>query len=204
MHIDRMGTMTGADLREIREAKGVTFEQAAEATCLRAGFLRELEGVADYEAIPEVYQKLSFCMYARYLGVEMETTRRAVHQESRKSKFRIVPVTNFIRRMGRAPKPPRLDRQQRNRLLTIAKTTSTAVVVVLAVGLYSLNAKLARLNFDEKTELQTAPQPDPEPQLRSDIFSAEISGKPHISLEDNCPLVLQPGASPAPAGGKTD
>ncbi len=185
--------MTGAELKELRESQGITLEQAAEATCLRAGFLREIEEVADYEALPEVYRKLSFCMYARFLGVEMETTRRAAESKSVKSKRLIVPMTNFIRRMGRPPKPPRLDRQQRNRLLTVAKTTSAAVVVVLAIGLYSLNAKLARLNIDERTEEMSARHIPAEPRPQLTLFSAQSSLEPRIVLEEQCPLVLVSG-----------
>jgi cytoskeletal protein RodZ len=188
-----MGAMTGAELKELRESQGITLEQAAEATCLRAGFLREIEEVADYEALPEVYRKLSFCMYARFLGVEMETTRRAAESKSVKSKRLIVPMTNFIRRMGRPPKPPRLDRQQRNRLLTVAKTTSAAVVVVLAIGLYSLNAKLARLNIDERTEEMSARHIPAEPRPQLTLFSAQSSLEPRIVLEEQCPLVLVSG-----------
>lgn len=196
VHIGFVETMTGAELREIRESKGITLEQAAEATCLRVGFLKEMEEVADFEALTEVYQRLSFLMYARFLGVEMETTRRAEPRDSRKSKRLIVPMTNFVRRISRPPKPPRLDRQQRNRLLTIAKTTSTAVVVVLAVGLYSLNAKLARLNIDEKTEtLATLRQVPAAPEQRVDWFSEHIQSEPNLVLEETCSLQLAPGAS---------
>lgn len=187
--------MTGAELKELRESKGMTLEEAAEATCLRAGFLKELEEISDYGSITEVYQRLSFQMYARHLGVEMETTRRALPREPRKSNRLIVPMTNFVRRMGRPPKPPILDRQQRNRLLTVAKATSTAVVVVLAVGLYSLNAKLARLNVDEKAEVPVARQLATEPQQRVDWFSAHVALEPHVVLEENCTLALIPSAS---------
>lgn len=194
VHSSPVANMTGAELREIRESKGITLEAAAESTCLRPGFIRELEEIADYESIPEVYRKLSFRMYARLLGVEMETTRRAQPDESRRSKSRIVPMTNFVRRMGRPPKPPVLDRSQRNRLLTIAKTTSAAVVVVLAVGLYSLNAKLARLNVDERTE-ELAARPLPVEAAPSvDWFAAHVSHEPTLVLEENCTLELVPSA----------
>ena len=196
--------MTGAYLKELRESKGITLEQAAEDTCLRAGFLKELEEVADYEAIPEVYRKLSFRMYARHLGVEMETTRRVFPGQTRKSKRFIVPMTNFIRRMGRPPKPPRLDRQQRNRLLTIAKATSAAVVVVLAVGLYSLNAKLARLNIDEKAETLALRQLPAEPERRVDWFSEHVSTRPQFVLEENCRFMLVPAATAAPAEAEAE
>jgi cytoskeletal protein RodZ len=198
-----MVAMTGAELKDLRESKGITLEQAAEATCLRAGFLREMEEVADYEAIPEVYRKLSFCMYARFLGVEMETTRVAVETKSAKSKKLIVPMTNFIRRMGRPPKPPRLDRQQRNRLLAVAKTTSAAVVVVLAVGLYSLNAKLARLNIDERAEEMAARHVPAEQRPQLTLFSAQSSLEPRVVLEEQCPLVLVSGLPAREPAGDT-
>jgi len=205
MHSSCMGTMTGAELKEIRESKGISVEQAASDTCLRAGFLRELEEVTSSEALSEAYQRLSFRMYARYLGIEMETTRRAVSSEPGKSrKLSIVPVTNFIRRMGRPPKPPLLDRQQRNRLLTIAKTTSTAVVVVLAVGLYSLNAKLARLNVDEKTTTLAGQLVPAEPRPQLTLFSAQVSDFPHITLEQECALVLVTGMDPVPTAHEAE
>lgn len=194
VHISRVETMTGADLRAIRESKGITLEQAAEATCLRAGFLNEMEEIADYGVIPEVYQKLSFRMYARFLGVEMETTRCAQPRHSRKTKRLIVPMTNFVRRISRQPKAPRLDRQQRNRLLTVAKTTSAAVVVVLAVGLYSLNAKLARLNIDEKAASLGVQQLPAEAQPQLTLHSGDAVSLPHVALEENCSLVLSPVA----------
>lgn len=157
-----MSAPIGQELKALRESKGITLEQAAAATCLRAGFLRELEESSAVEDLPDVYRKLSLRMYARYLGVEVEITRRAVATDEG---TRISPVGQFVRRMGRPPKPPRLDPAQRNRLLTVAKTTSAAVVTVLAVGLWSLNAKLSRLNVDEladrKARLVTAPEPTP-------------------------------------------
>ena len=182
--------MTGSALKDIRESKGITLEEAAEATRLRAGFLQELEEVSDYESIPEVYRKLSFRMYAQHLGVEMETTRLAQPGPSRKSKRLIVPMTNFVRRMGRPPKPPVLDRHQRNRLLTVAKATSAAVVVVLAIGLYSLNAKLARLNVEEKNEALAASQADMEPRPQLTLFSAQVADFPRVSIEQPCELSL--------------
>ena len=202
VHNNPMTAPTGAQLKEIRESKGIALEQAAADTCMRAGFIRELEETADCSALDEVYQKLSFSMYARYLGVELETTRCALPLRTGRSKLRLVPITNFIRRMGRAPKPPRLDRHQRNRLLAVAKGTSAAVVVVLAIGLYSLNAKLARLNVDEKAEEITARHAAPEPRPQLTLFSAQIADFPHVVLEENCALVLAPAVqTPEPVAG---
>lgn len=142
-----MSAPTGLELKKLRESKGITLDQAARDTCMRAAVLGALEEVGHGEDLPAVYDKLSLSMYARYLGVDMEMTRRATRTPEG---VRIAPVGVRIRRMGRAAKAPRLDPAQRSRLLTIAKTTSTIVVVVLAVGLWSLNAKLDRLNLDDR------------------------------------------------------
>ena len=200
-----MSPMSGAELKKLRESQGITLERAAADTCLRAGFLRELEEADGYESIPETYQKLSFLMYARYLGVEMETTRRAVHDEPGKSRRRIVPMTNFIRRMGRPPKPPRLDRHQRNRLLTVAKATSALVVAVLAVGLYSLNAKLARINLDEVSDTQAAHRAavaEAQAQPQASLGCLPLPEAARISLEDEAPILLTPVNGGTPDGAE--
>jgi len=142
-----MSAPTGLDLKKIRESKGITLEQAARDTCMRSTVLGALEEVGHGEDLPAIYDKLSLSMYARYLGVDMEMTRRATRTPEG---VRVAPVGVRIRRMGRAIKAPRIDPAQRSRLLTIAKTASGIVVVVLAVGLWSLNAKLERLNLDDR------------------------------------------------------
>lgn len=202
-----MSTMTGSELKKLRESQGTTLERAAADTCLRLGFLRELEEVTDYDSIPETYQKLSFLMYARYLGMETETTRRAAPAEPKKAPFRIVPMTNFVRRMGRPPAPPRLDRRQRNRLLTIAKTTSVLVVAVLAIGLYSLNAKLARINLDDVPETHSVHRPAPaETKPQSPLGCLPLPEAARISLEDETPILLAPiqGDTPEEMTATTD
>jgi cytoskeleton protein RodZ len=162
MLFEDMSEHLGHELKALRESQGITLEQAARETCLRAGFLRELEESATAEDLPDVYRKLSLRMYARYLGLEVENTRRAVRTAEG---MRLAPVGLFVRRMGRPPAPPSLPPGQRNRLLTVAKTTSALVVVVLAVGLWSLSAQLSRLDIDEladrKARAVTAPEPTP-------------------------------------------
>jgi len=192
-----MGQITGQDLKQLRESKGLTLEEAARETCLRAGLLRELEESAGFDTLPEVYQNLSLRMYARYLGLEIEAVRVPVRE---KAKARIMPVTNFIRRMGRAPKPPRLDRNQRTKLLTLAKTTSAAIVTVLAVGLWSLNAKLSRLNFDEKPAETVHSAPAAVPGNQLDLYSEKPAEAARVVLEQNCSLSLEPEAGATQAG----
>ncbi len=186
MHItSEMSTAVGHELKALRESKGITLEQAAKDTCLRAGFLRELEECNTAADFPDVYHKLSLRMYARYLGIEIENTRRAVRTDEG---TRFTPVGMFVRRMGRPPKPPRLSPAQRNRLVNIAKTTSAAIVTVLAIGLWSLNAKLSRLDIDET-----------KPRVRAVIPAKPaplpiIIEAPHCTLEEPVQLVLVPGA----------
>ena len=158
-----MSEHPGRELKKLREAKGITLEQAARDTCLRAGLLQALEESSDEDLLPSVYQKLSLRMYARYLGLDFEVTRRATRTAN--GRTRIAPVGVFLRRMGRPAKLSRLDPAQRTRLLTVAKTTSAAGGTVLAVGLWSLNAKISRLHFDEPAAV-AVPAPEPDPAIK--------------------------------------
>lgn len=194
-----MNPHPGQELKKLRESKGISLEKAAADTCLRAGLLRELEESADMNALPDVYRKLSLRMYARYLGLEFEVTRRATPTNGG---VRIMPVGKFIRRMGRPPKSPRLEPGQRNRLLAVAKTTSAAIVVVLVVGLWSLNAKLSRLNLDDHPapahhhadrDIATATDQPSQLQIHA-VLPAES-----IVLEDSVTLTLEPGPQTQPA-----
>ena len=195
-----MNPHPGQELKRLRESKGISLEKAAADTCLRAGLLGELEESADVNALPDVYRKLSLRMYARYLGLDVEVTRRATPT---KEGMRIMPVGKFIRHMGRPPRSPRLEPGQRNRLLAVAKTTSAAIVVVLVVGLWSLNAKLSRLNLDDRTaaanrhagrEIASATDQPSQLQIHA-VLPAE-----RIVLEDSVTLTLEPGPQTQPVG----
>jgi cytoskeletal protein RodZ len=196
-----MNGHAGTELRRLRESKGLTLEQAARDTCLRPGLLQELEQCAAADELPEIYQKLSLRMYARYLGLDAQVSRRA---KKTTSGVRIAPVTNFVRRMGRLPKPSRVDPARPGRLLTIAKTTSAAIVVVLAVGLWSLNAKISRLNFDERPAAprvevaQPAPAPAPETAATAPCGLPTLPPLELVRIDESVVLNLAPGL-PAPA-----
>jgi cytoskeletal protein RodZ len=187
-----MNAPTGIELKKLRESKGITLERAAQDTCMRAAVLGDLEESGHGEDLPAVYDRLSLSMYARYLGVDMETTRRAT---SPPEAIRLAPLGVRIRRMGRAIKAPRLDPAQRNRLLTIAKTTSAVVVVVLAVGLWSLNAKLDRLNLDERpihgvaVDRASAESPPPGGEAVPLTITGETVSldSPYVPVVDNSP-----------------
>lgn len=186
-----MSGHAGTELRRLRESKGITFEQAARDTCMRPGLLQELEECAAVDDLPEIYQKLSLRMYARYLGLDVELTRRA---KKTPTGVRISPVSTFVRRMGRIPKPARVDPARRSRLLTIAKTTSAAIVVVLAVGLWSLNAKISRLNLDDRPVtprlevVETPPAPEPTVTALPTLPPLEL-----VKIDESVVLNLAPG-----------
>lgn len=184
-----MSEHPGRELKKLREAKGISLAQAARDTRLREGLLRELEECSDIDELPEVYRKLSLRMYARYLGLEFELTRRA--PRSVEGRMRITPVGFFLRRSGRPAKPARLDPAQRNRLLAVAKTASAAIVTVLAVGLWSLNAKISRLHFDD-TPLPVAEVKREPVQDERVAVTMAVQDATRLALEENVSLTLVP------------
>lgn len=151
---------------------------------MRESVLRGLEESSPDDLLPDVYQKLSLRMYARYLGMEVEVTRRAAPMPDG---VRIAPV-GLLRRMGRAPKAAKLDPAQRSRLLTVAKTTSAAIVTVLAVGLWSLNAKISRLHFDEKPG--AAPEPIVVLEPATPAPAVDFFPAPSASVDLDHPVAL--------------
>lgn len=61
----------GEELREARERRGLSLEQAAEATCILPRYLRALEEGAPIDAFPApVYARFFLREYARFLGVD--------------------------------------------------------------------------------------------------------------------------------------
>jgi hypothetical protein len=72
-------------------------------------------------------------------------------------------------------------------LVSIAKTTSAAIVTVLAIGLWSLNAKLSRLDIDEtKPRIRAVVPAKPAPL-------PVVIEMPRCTLEEPVQLVLVPG-----------
>jgi len=179
-----MNTPVGPELKALRESRGITRERVADDLCLRPGFLRELEECSTSADFPGVYHRLALRMYARYLGLDVDHPRPAGPPARRAP---IAPVGIFVRRMGRPPKPPRLSPAQRSRLVSLAKTTSAALVTILAVGLWSLNAKLSRLNIDDtkpRVRAVVPARPAPLPVLIQ---------PPALTLDEPVELVLVPG-----------
>ncbi len=62
-----MDSVSGRDLRKLRETKGITLDEAAAATRLRTSIIAALEGGAACDLLAPVYQELSLRTYARFL-----------------------------------------------------------------------------------------------------------------------------------------
>lgn len=62
-----MEPVSGRDLRKLRESKGLTLDDAAGGTRLRASIIAALEGGASCDLLAPVYQELSLRTYARFL-----------------------------------------------------------------------------------------------------------------------------------------
>lgn len=182
-----MSEHPGQKLKMLRESKGITLEQAARETCIRAGMLTALEEAADDELLPSVYRKLSLRMYARYLGINCEMTRTAAPAPPKTK--RITPMGVYLRRMGRAFNTPSpLDPARRNRLLTVVKTASVAVVIVVAAGLWSLNAKISRLHLDDALPEPAATLVSPPPAEVPPRRAAPEPAKINCSLDLDDPI----------------
>ena len=90
----------GALLREARERRGDTLEQAQQQTAISLGLLRELE--SDEFRVEPVYARLAAVNYAAYLGLDSEeATTRFDRQYGRPD----IPAPSYSRDYGRSPFP---------------------------------------------------------------------------------------------------
>jgi cytoskeletal protein RodZ len=176
-----MSAHAGQSLKSTRESKGITLQKAAEDLCLRADVLRELEDTPDATSLPETYRKLSLRMYARYLEVDFTST-------GDKSGVKLSPVDGCVElaysdRLDEEEKP-----KKKRRVFGFGTIVLAAGIMLLGTGLWSLNATLARLNFDERPPRQAvaaaAPAPSP--------VEVVVPTKPDVTLDDDVFLTLSP------------
>jgi len=174
-----MNPQVGQELKRVRESKGVTLDQAARELCLRAELLRELEEGEEDRNLPDVYRKLSLRMYARYLGVAFNRTRDDKTAE-------LSPVDGCVElayseKMREEPQP------RKRRFAGTGTALAVTAVLILATGLWSLNAKISRLNFEEKTAPVAVPA-EAEPMR----IAAPATAAEKFRLEDSMFLTLTP------------
>ena len=147
-----MNPHPGQELKMSREAKGISLEQAAKDTCLRADILRQLEENDSVDNMPEVYHRLSLRMYARYLEVPVVKSRGP----RQPGDVALSPVDGCVElaysdTMRDAPEP------KKRRVVGPGTVLAVSALIILTTGLWSLNAKLSRLNFEERPERPPAP-----------------------------------------------
>jgi len=76
-----MSTSVGQQLRQAREQRSLTIEQAAAATRIRPHYLRSLEA-GEFDALPSLTQGRGFLRaYASYLGLDAEPLLSALDKK---------------------------------------------------------------------------------------------------------------------------
>ena len=134
--------MIGQLLREAREAKGCTLEEAERATRIRAKYLAALEA-EDFGALPSAIQARGFLRnYAQFLGLEVSPLL-AEHARLSKKTGLALPLTSRPSRPAARPRataaPPASDGgiQVRPRRLLSADVL-VAALLTIALGLLLL------------------------------------------------------------------
>jgi len=185
MHITSvMSTHVGQELRKVRESKGLTLEQAARDVCLRTELLGALEESAGEDAgLPDIYRKLSLRMYARYLGVSFTTSRADGTTE-------LSPVDGCVE-LAYSDKMREQPELKKRRTVGAGTVLGVSALLILTTGLWSLNAKLARLNFDERETPAAA-------EISVTLAARSASAAPTVNLDDAVFLELAPSLSSTP------
>ena len=189
-----MSQLSGEDLKKLRESKAVTLEKAAADLRLRPDVLRALENCTDVEILPDIYQKLSLQMYARYLGKPVPGNRPI------KSSKRDVPLTPPVELAYSNKLDPKVPQPKRRRT-SPGTLIAVAAIAVLAIGLWSLNAKLSRLTRAPKPPVAEAPPPQPVENEQTASTTSLNGSDPlpaeQVTLDEDLFLSLTPPAPPA-------
>jgi cytoskeletal protein RodZ len=193
-----MSQLSGEELKEIRESKGVSLEKAAADLCLRPELLRALENSTGSEFLSDTYHRLSLQMYARYLGRTLPGTRPL---KSAAREVSLSPVNSCVELAYSDKLDPKVSKPKR-RSLRAGAILAAAAIVVLAVGIWSLNAKLARLTPGPKqTVVEAAPTetptvPDVEPATATDHTDSITLPAEHVTLDEELYFSLTPPEPP--------
>lgn len=191
-----MSQLSGEELKKLRESKGITLDKAAADLRLRGDLLRALESCDGVEILPDIYQKLSLQMYARYLGKSLPGNRPAC---STKQKVPLSPPVELAYSTKLDPKVP----QTRRRKFGVATLVAAAALIFLASGLWSLNAKLARLTPKttppavETAATAKTETPDTEMVAPTPMTDHEILPPEQVTLDEELYLSLTPPHPPA-------
>jgi cytoskeletal protein RodZ len=183
-----MNLRPGQELKKIRESKGISLEKAAADTCLRTDLLRQLEDEETVDAMPEIYRKLSLRMYARYLEVPVNHNRTVARESG---DIALSPVDGCVE-LAYSESLRGESEPKKRRTVGPGTVLAVSTSLILTIGLWSLNAKISRLNFDEKREL---------PVVVEKVSLVPAASADPVRLEDSVSLTLetQTQAPEAPA-----
>jgi cytoskeletal protein RodZ len=179
-----MNLRPGQELKKIRESKGITLEKAAADTCLRKDLLRQLEDEETVDAMPEIYRKLSLRMYARYLEVPVTQTRTVARGPG---EVALSPVDGCVE-LAYSESLRGESEPKKHRTVGPGTVLAVSTLLILTIGLWSLNAKISRLNFDEKQE---------DPVVVEKVSLVPSASADPVRLEDSVSLTLET-QTPAP------
>ncbi len=190
-----MSQLSGEELKKIRESKGIPLDKAATDLCLRPDLLRALESSGEIEILSDTYKRLSLQMYGRYLGKTLPGSHPV------KSAAREVPLSPPVVLAYSDKLDPKVPKPKR-RKLGLATLAVTAVLLFLASGLWSLNAKLARLTPKPKSpvavNVETQNVEDTKAKaVDTQLTDNEILPPEQVNLDEELYLSLTPPAPPA-------
>ncbi|MEX1045654.1 MAG: helix-turn-helix domain-containing protein [Chthoniobacterales bacterium] len=174
-----MNPQVSQELKNVRESKGLSVEQVARDLCLRTDVLRELEDADQERSLPDIYRKLSLRMYARYLGVDFKVSRD-------ENSIELSPVDGCVE-LAYSEKSKDEKEPKKRGGVGPGTILAASTVLILTVGLWSLNAKISRLNFDEKQPRTIAAAAEVPVSLAAPSTMNET-----LRLEDSVFLTLTP------------
>jgi cytoskeletal protein RodZ len=174
-----MNLQVSQELKKARESKGLSLEQVARDLCLRADVLRELEDADQERSLPDVYRKLSLRMYARYLGISFNASRD-------ESSIELSPVDGCVE-LAYSEKSKDEKEPKKRRGVGPGTILAASTVLILTIGLWSLNAKISRLNLDQKQQRTIVPAAEAPASLATPSTTNE-----GLRLHDSVFLTLTP------------
>lgn len=172
-------------IREAREQKGLTLDQAADATRIPQYYLEILEGGGNDRLVSDRLYMVHFLRtYATYLEIEVETLAAQFVRENRA--------------MDPSPAPPEKEPRSRK----AATVAALFVLLVIAAGVYVYDPTLANLvhlvrTFTERPAVEA---PSANAPRESAVTPAPVATQTPLSSTDQ-DSVLQPEADETtPAG----
>jgi len=180
----------GSALRRAREIRGITIDEAARDTKLRAEQLHALEGEAFDELGDPVYARAMLRTYAQYLGLKPERVLSvyAKHAEE------VEPPTP-PGKLGRVERGLAASRIRDNQKFLLVAAT-VVLVALIFVGLVSRGGAppVATIQTPTSTTVPTSPSTSPGVAVTV-VATAPVEVSAVIDGASQAPTTLRPGES---------